>query len=147
MLYVIALIIHVLCVVMWIGGVAFVTMIMFPIIQRTDNSLEQVMMFQGVEHRFSKIAKVLVILTGITGFYLLYEKGFGIGAGIMIFVWTLYASLLFGLEKIVFKKLFESPEGKQLDTKQIFFMLQVFHWIILALSFSAIAAGIWVGHS
>jgi len=145
MLYVIALMIHVLAVIIWIGGVAFVTMIMFPIIQRTDNSLEQVMMFQGVEHRFGKIAKVMVILTGISGFYLLSIKGFGIGAGIMIFVWTLYASLLFFLEKPLFKRLFETP-GKQLDTKQIFLRLQVFHWIILVLSFSAIAAGIWVGH-
>ena len=146
MLYVIALIIHVLAVVIWIGGVAFVTMITFPIIQREQGSLEQVMMFQGIEHRFSRIAKVLVILTGISGFYLLSEKGFSIGAGIMIFVWTLYASLLFFLEKILFKRLFESPTGKQLNTAQIFFRLQVFHWIILALSFSAIAAGIWVGH-
>ena len=74
MLYVIALIIHVLAVVIWIGGVAFVTMITFPIIQREQGSLEQVMMFQGIEHRFSRIAKVLVILTGISGFYLLSEK-------------------------------------------------------------------------
>ena len=146
MLYIISLIIHVLSVVVWIGGVAFVTMITFPIIRREQGSLEQVMMFQGIEHRFSRIAKALVILTGISGFYLLSEKGFSIGAGIMIFVWTLYASLLFFLEKILFKRLFESPSRKQLNTAQIFFRLQVFHWIILALSFSAIAAGIWVGH-
>ena len=145
MLYVIALIIHVLAVVIWIGGVAFVTMITFPMIQRSTSSFEQVMIFQGTEHRFGKIAKVMVILTGISGFYLLSIKGFSIGAGIMIFVWTLYASLLFFLEKPLFKRLFETP-GKQLDTKQIFFRLQVFHWIILVLSFSTIAAGIWVGH-
>ncbi len=146
MLYVITLIIHVSAVVIWIGGVAFVTMIVFPMIQREQSSLEQVMMFQGVEHRFAKIAKVMVILTGLSGFYLLYEKGFSIGAWIMIFVWALYASLLFGLEKIIFKKLFENPEDKKLDTKQIFFRLQVFHWVILVLSFSAVAAGIWTGH-
>lgn len=146
MLYIISLIIHVLSVVVWIGGVAFVTMITFPIIQREQGSLEQVMMFQGIEHRFSRIAKVLVILTGISGFYLLSEKGFSIGAGIMLFVWTLYASLLFFLEKILFKRLFESPSAKRLNTAQIFFRLQVFHWIILTLSFSAIAAGIVVGH-
>ena len=145
MLYIISLIIHVLAVVIWIGGVAFVTMITFPMIQRSTSSFEQVMIFQGTEHRFGKIAKVMVILTGISGFYLLSIKGFSIGAGIMIFVWTLYASLLFFLEKLLFKRLFETP-GKQLDTKQIFFRLQVFHWIILFFSFSAIAAGIWVGH-
>ncbi len=149
MLYVIALIIHVLSVVVWIGGVAFVTMITFPMIQRGSSSLEQVMMFQGVEHRFSKIAKVMVIMAGLSGLYLIYEKyGFNfknlsIGVWIMIIVWAFYASLLFGLEKIIFKKLFSVPAGEQADTKKIFSILQGFHWVVLALSFLAIAAGIW----
>lgn len=150
MLYTIALIIHVLSIVIWIGGVAFVTMIMFPMIQRTKNSLEQVLMFQGVEHRFSKVAKVMVILAGLSGLYLVYEKyGFnfkelGFGVWIMIFVWVFYASLLFFLEPFLFRKLFASE--KQPKTEQIFFRLQVFHWFILILSFSAIAAGIWTAH-
>lgn len=150
--YAISLIIHVFSIVIWIGGVAFVTMITFPMIQRAGNSLEQVMMFQGVEHRFSKIAKVLVITAGLSGLYLLYEKyGFnfknlGFGVWLMIIVWAFYASLLFGLEKIIFKKLFTAPSGEELNTKQIFFRLQAFHWVVLALSFSAIAAGIWTGH-
>ena len=146
MLYITSLIIHVFSIVVWIGGVAFVTMIVFPMIQRTESSLEQVMMFQGVEHKFAKIAKAMVILAGLSGFYLLYEKGFSAGAWIMIVVWTLYASLLFGLEKIIFKKVFTKPSGEELDTKRIFFVLQAFHWVILALSFTAIAAGIWIGH-
>ncbi len=146
MLYIIFLIIHLLCIVIWIGGVAFVTIIMFPMIQRAGNSLEQVLMFQGVEHRFSRIAKVLVILTGLSGLYLLYEKGLSFGVWIMIILWTLYASLLFFLEKIIFKKLFAKPSGEQLNTRQVFFTLQVFHWIILVLSFLAIAAGIYAGH-
>ncbi len=153
-------------VVIWIGGVAFVTMITFPMIQRAGNSLEQVMMFQGVEHRFSKIAKIMVILVGLSGLYLIYEKyGFnfkelGFGVWIMITVWVFYASLLFGLEKIIFKKMFSTPSrnraclsgrqvvptGKQPDTKKIFNKLQRFHWVVLALSFLAIAAGIWTAH-
>ncbi len=153
-------------VVIWIGGVAFVTMITFPMIQRAENSLEQVMMFQGVEHRFSKIAKVMVVLVGLSGLYLIYEKyGFnfkelGFGVWIMIIVWAFYASLLFGLEKIIFKKLFSTPSqnraclsgrqvvpaGEQPDTKKIFNILQGFHRVVLALSFLAIAAGIWTAH-
>lgn len=146
MLYIISLIIHVLSIVVWIGGVAFVTMIIFPMIQRTNNSLEQVLMFQGVEHRFSGIAKVLVILTGLSGFYLIYEKGISFGIWIMIIIWTIYASLLFVLEKRLFKRLFSQTPEKQISTEKIFFRLQVFHWIILILSFSAIAAGIWTAH-
>ncbi len=146
MLYVTALVIHVVSVLIWIGGVAFVTMITFPMIQRAGSSLDQVLMFQGVEHRFSKIAKVMVILAGLSGFYLLYEKGPSPGVWIMIFVWTFYASLLFGLEKLIFKKLFSAPSGEQLDTKKVFNMLQVFHWFVLTLSFLAIAAGIYTAH-
>jgi putative copper export protein len=145
MLYVIALIIHVLSIVVWIGGVAFVTMITFPMILRVDKSLEQVMMFQGVEHRFGKIAKVMVILAGLSGLYLIFEKGMSKGVWIMIVLWTVYASLLFGLEKMIFKKLFSKP-GEQADMKKVFNFLQGFHWVVLALSLFAIAAGIYEAH-
>jgi hypothetical protein len=121
-------------------------MITFPMIQRAENSLEQVMMFQGVEHRFSKIAKVLVILTGLTGLYLLYEKGLSFGVWVMIVLWTVYAALLFGLEKLIFKKLFSPQTDEQYDTKKVFTILQTFHWIVLLVSFFAIAAGIWTAH-
>lgn len=147
MLYTIALIIHVLCVVVWIGGVAFVTMVVFPVIQRAQSSLEQVLMFQAVEHRFARIAKVLVILSGLTGGYMLYEKGLsatGHGVWPMLLVWSIYAMLLFFLEPVLFRKLF--PADRKFSTKQVFFRLQVFHWFVLTLSLSAIAAGVWSGH-
>jgi uncharacterized membrane protein len=152
MLYVTALIIHVISIVIWIGGVAFVTIITFPMIQRADNSLEQVLMFQGVEHRFSKIAKIMVILVLLSGLYLIKDKydfrisNLNFGVWVMIVLWTVYASLLFFLEKLIFKKLFSRSSEKQLDTRQVFFTLQVFHWFVLSLSIFAIAAGIWTAH-
>ncbi len=152
MLYITALIIHVISIVIWIGGVAFVTMITFPMIQRADNSLEQVLMFQGVEHRFSKIAKIMVILVLLSGLYLIKDKydfrisNLNFGVWVMIVLWTVYASLLFFLEKLIFKKLFTRSSEKQLDTRQVFFALQIFHWFVLSLSFFAIAAGIWTAH-
>ncbi|UCE72325.1 MAG: hypothetical protein JSU99_03170 [Nitrospiraceae bacterium] len=146
MSYVTALIIHVLSVVVWIGGVAFVTLVTFPMILREEKSLEQVMMFQGVEHRFAKIAKLMVILAGLSGLYLLFEKGLSPGVWIMIVVWTFYAALLFGLEKLIFKKIFSKPTDK-LDTRKVFNILQGFHWVVLTLSALAIAAGIWTGHN
>lgn len=144
-LYVIALTVHVLSVVIWIGGVAFVTLVTFPMILRMEKSLEMVMVFQGVEHRFGKIAKVMVILAGLSGLYLINVKGFSAGVWIMIVLWAVYASLLFGLEKMIFKKLFSKPD-KQADMKTVFNMLQVFHWVVLGLSLFAIAAGVYAGH-
>ncbi len=145
MLYVIALTVHILSVVIWIGGVSFVTLVTFPMILRMEKSLEMVMVFQGVEHRFGKIAKVMVILAGLSGLYLILEKGLSPGVWIMIVLWVVYASLLFGLEKMIFKKLFSKP-GEQADMKTVFNMLQVFHWVVLALSFLAIAAGVYTAH-
>jgi len=143
--YVIALTIHVISVIIWIGGVAFVTMVTFPMIQRGSSSLEQVMMFQGTEHRFGKIAKTMVILAGLSGLYLIKVKGMSFGVWVMIILWVVYASLLFGLEKMIFKKLFGKPSD-QIDTKKIFSLLQGFHWIVLTLSFLAVTAGIWAAH-
>lgn len=145
MLYVIALTVHVLSVVVWIGGVSFVTLVTFPMILRMEKSLDMVFMFQGIEHRFGKIAKLMVILAGLSGFYLIFEKGLSFGVWIMIFVWAFYASLLFGLEKMIFKKLFSKP-GEQVEMKKVFNLLQGFHWVVLGLSFLAIAAGIYAGH-
>jgi uncharacterized membrane protein len=143
--YVVALIIHVISIIVWIGGVAFVTMVTFPMIQRGSSSLEQVMMFQGTEHRFGKIAKTMVILAGLSGLYLIKVKGMSFGVWFMIILWAVYASLLFGLEKMIFRKLFNKP-SEQIDTKKIFALLQGFHWIVLTLSFVAVAAGIWAAH-
>jgi len=143
--YIIALSIHIISVVIWIGGVAFVTMVTFPMILRMDKSLEMVMMFQGTEHRFGKIAKVMVILAGLSGFYLIYEKGTSFGVWVMIIVWSFYAALLFGLEKMIFKKLFGQPSG-DMDTKKVFNILQTFHWVVLGLSIIAIIAGVYAGH-
>ena len=143
--YVIAVTLHIMSVVVWIGGVTFVTLITFPMILRMDKSLEMVMMFQGTEHRFVKIAKVMVILAGLSGFYLLYEKGLSTAVIIMIVIWSVYASLIFGLEKILFAKLFGNPEDQK-DMKQVFKILQTFHWVVLALSFIAIGAGVYEAH-
>lgn len=145
MLYGIALIIHVISIIIWIGGVSFVTLVTFPMIIRLEKSLEQVLMFQGIEHRFAGIAKAMVVLAGMSGLYLIYEKGTSLAVWIMIVVWAFYASLLFGLEKLIFKKLFARPED-QADMKKVFSLLQGFHWVVLGLSFLAVAAGIWAGH-
>jgi hypothetical protein len=103
-------------------------------------------MFQGVEHRFSTIAKLMVIFTGLSGLFLINEKGLSFGVWVMIVLWAIYASLLFFLEKLIFRKLFSRPSEKQLDTQKVFSVLQGFHWFVLCLSFFAIAAGIWTAH-
>lgn len=143
--------IHVVTVVLWIGGVSFVTIIIFPMLLKMEDSFEKVMMFQRVENRFAKQARIYSIITGVTGGLLLYlEKGYsliftraGIGITIMFIAWLIYVLVLL-FEKNIFKTLFSQTE--KLDTAKIFFSLNIFHWFLLGLSLLAVGAGVWTGH-
>lgn len=147
----ILLIIHVVGVIIWIGGVAFVTMVIFPMMYRTEGSLEKALLFQGVEHRFSAIVRWLIAIVGGTGLYLLSAKhGFsilsaqrGLGIVIMLFVWTFYTAVLL-FEKKIFGKLFADPEKTDMD--RALKMINAMHWVLLTLSFTAVAGGIWFAH-
>ena len=143
--------IHVLGVVVWIGGVAFVTIIVFPMLLRMEGSLEKMLLFQGIEHRFAKIAKISVAVVGITGAWMLQITGEwrtlfsagGIGPTLMLIVWIFYLLVLL-FEARLFKVLFRG-EAQQ-DTSRVFFRLSAFHWVVLGLSLLAIGVGVWAGH-
>ena len=148
----ILLIIHVICVIVWIGGVTFVTTVVFPMMYRTEGSLEKALLFQGVEHRFVAMVKWLIAIVGVTGFYLLYAKyGFGIllmrqGIGVMIMLvaWAFYTTVLLS-ERKLFARIFADPE--KIDMNKALRMINVMHWVLLTVSYSAVAAGVWFGHS
>ncbi len=151
MLLTILLIIHVICVIVWIGGVTFVTTVVFPMMYRTEGSLEKALLFQGVEHRFAAIVKWMIGITGVTGLWILYAKyGFGIlsqargiGVVIMIFAWAFYTTVLLS-ERKIFAKIFADPE--KIDMNKALKMIHVMHWFLLTVSYSAVAAGVWFGH-
>ena len=143
--------IHVLGVVVWIGGVAFVTIIVFPMLLRMEGSLEKMLLFQGIEHRFAKIAKISVAVVGITGAWMLQITGEwrtlfsagGIGPTLMLIVWIFYMLVLL-FEARLFKVLFRG-EAQQ-DTSRVFFRLSAFHWVVLGLSLLAVGVGVWASH-
>jgi uncharacterized membrane protein len=143
--------VHVLGVVLWIGGVSFVTMIVFPMIMRMEGSIEKVIFFQGVEHRFAKIAKLCVIIVGTTGVWLLFITDrwdalftmHGIGITLMLLVWIFYVLVLL-FEGRFFKIIFKG-EAQQ-DTAKIFLRLTVFHWVVMGLSLLAVFVGVIAGH-
>lgn len=148
----ILLIIHVICVIVWIGGVAFVTMVIFPMMYQTEGSLEKALMFQRVEHRFAGMVKWLIAVVGATGLYMLYAQyGIGIllqtrgiGILIMLFAWALYTTVILS-ERKIFGRLFADPE--KIDMDKALKMINVMHWFLLIISFTAVAGGVWFGHS
>ncbi|MFA5073993.1 MAG: hypothetical protein WC539_08890 [Nitrospirota bacterium] len=151
MLYTSLLIIHVLAVILWIGGLAFIATVIFPMVYQAQGVHQKVLLFQRVEQGYSVISKWLVNIAGLTGVWILYKKfGFGIllqnrgiGIVIMLIVWILY-TLLTMLQRPVFAKLF--AEAENIDIEQMFRLVHALYWAVLAVSFLAVAGGIWFGH-
>jgi uncharacterized membrane protein len=61
---------HVLGVVLWIGGVAMVTTVLLSAVQRYVLPAEQVEFFERIESRFAAQARWTTALVGITGLWL-----------------------------------------------------------------------------
>lgn len=137
---------HVLSVVIWVGGVAFVTTIVFPVLARMEDSMAKVSFFIGFEKRFQLLAKILVIIVGATGFILFFHRGgfVSLGSketmllGYKFFIWLFYFVLLFGAEK----RLISALVSPQTPVEKAFKRLSIFHWVVLILSLLAIVAGI-----
>lgn len=152
MLNTVLLIIHVIGVIIWIGGVAFVTTVIFPMMYRTEGSLEKALLFQRVEHRFAGMVRWLIVIVGATGFWILSGKyGFGIlfqarGLGILIMLaaWAFYTGVLLS-ERKVFARIFADPE--RIDMDRALKIINAMHWLLLTISFAAVAAGVWFGHA
>ena len=137
---------HVLSVVIWIGGVAFVTAIVFPVLTRMEDSMAKVSFFIGFEKRFQLLAKILVILVGATGVLLFLQRGAFASLtgeettllGYKFFVWLFYLVLLFGAEK----RLMATLVSPKTTLDKAFKRISVFHWVVLVLSLIAVVSGI-----
>jgi uncharacterized membrane protein len=69
---IVARILHVFGVVLWIGGVSMVTTVLLPSIRDTYRVEDRLEVFERIEHRFARQARFTTLLTGISGFYMLY---------------------------------------------------------------------------
>ena len=87
--FVIARALHILGIVLWIGGVAFVTTVLIPAIRHNQSPDNQLSLFELLEGKFSFQAKLSTLLTGISGFYMLHFMD-AWGA----IVWWVYLSLI-----------------------------------------------------
>ncbi|MCJ7838818.1 MAG: hypothetical protein MUP61_06345, partial [Burkholderiales bacterium] len=94
---------HVIGVVLWIGGLAFVTTVILPTINSSFAAEKRLSEFELYERRFAFQAKVNTLLVGLTGFYMLFTLGLwprfqqleSWWMHAMLLVWVLFMALLF----------------------------------------------------
>lgn len=102
----IARVLHVLGVVHWIGGLAFVTLVVLPHARR--RGAEGVALFEAVERRFSGQVRLSVLLVGASGFWMTWRmdawRRFHDPAswwmGAMLALWLFFMLLLFVVEPL-----------------------------------------------
>jgi uncharacterized membrane protein len=137
---VVARALHVLSVVIWIGGVAMVTTVMLPAVRRGELGANWLQAFHAVEHRFAWQARGAVIVVGVTGFYMsarLDLWGRFTSAQFwwmhaMVCLWLLFTSLLFVAEPVIVARHFRKWAT---DAPQDAFMwLHKGHLVLLVLS-------------
>lgn len=141
--------IHVISVVIWIGGVYFVTFIVLPVIK---SAADPVTRFEAVENQFINHAKIVVTLAGLSGFYMLYRlEGWGRYLDTsfwwlhaMTFLWLIFTFVLFVAEPLFLHAWFIRRAA--LSPKQTLALANRFHQIMTMLSLITIVAAIYGVH-
>ena len=156
MLFTLIHIIHLLTVIIWIGGLSFITIIVIPMLIRWDDPLQKAITFQSIEHRFAPIARIYNIITGVTGFVMVYLTGWyklyhtakGLPLLIMTLIWLVWFVMLFGLEPLIVKKMLDRmiKSGVKMEIEAVFARMNRMHWVLLTISLVASVAGIVFAH-
>ena len=147
-----ARVIHVIAVILWIGGVAMVTTVIIPAVKKLKSKDDQIKTFEQIEGRFAKQAKITTLLTGVSGFYMLYVldaweryldyRFWWIHA--MTLVWVLFTIILYVLEPLVLHKLFKEYADK--NSSKTFSFIHKAHWFLLLLSLLTTAGAVAGSH-
>ncbi|HXJ02518.1 MAG TPA: hypothetical protein VNH44_14945 [Micropepsaceae bacterium] len=149
--FTIDLVLHVLAVVLWIGGVAMVTTIVIPAARKLATVDQRIALFATIERRFAWQARGAVIVVGLTGADMATRLGLWSQLHslsywwlcAMIGVWLIFAIMLFLVEPLM-KHRFEQRMKAAPDKS--FAAIQRMHWIVLLLSAIAIAGGVAGSH-
>lgn len=70
----IARLLHVIAIVIWIGGMAFVTLVVLPLARRQPTTEQKLALFEAVEQPFSRIARWAVGIAGLSGIWMLRNR-------------------------------------------------------------------------
>jgi uncharacterized membrane protein len=139
---------HVVGVVVWIGGVWMVTTIVLPAARR---SAALAGIVEAIEWPFSRHARIATLLVGATGFYMVqrfelwdrFKTAEFWWMHAMVGIW-LFSLILFVLEPLFLHRWFEErARDKPASTLAL---VQRAHWVLLALSIITIVGAVAGSH-
>jgi len=143
---------HVLAVVLWIGGVGFVTTVLLPAVRRLKTPTERVAFFDAVERQFAWQARATTLLAGLTGFYMttrldLWSRFHSAAywwMHAMVAVWLLFTVMLFVAEPLVLHRWFQKRAMS--DPEGTFALIERMHRVLLAVSLITVLGAVAGSH-
>jgi uncharacterized membrane protein len=150
---IVARIIHVLAVVLWIGGVGFVTTVLFPAVRKAEPPERRLAAFLRFESAFSWQARISVALAGLSGLYMTVKMDawsrFADPAfwwmDAMVLLWALFAAMLYVAEPLVLHRRLERALADG-HSAELFDRMERFHQIMLVLSLVTVLGAVGGAH-
>lgn len=147
----IAIAVHVLGVVWWIGGLAFVTLVVLPALRHELGDSNPHALLETIERRFAPQARTALVLVGASGGYLLWRlqawRWLALGSfwwlDAMIGYWLVFALLLFVIEPAGILAL---PLRRLRNPVLVWRGMHALHAVLLAIAVVIVAAAAAASH-
>ena len=148
--FILARMIHVVSVLFWIGGVAFVTMVVMPSVRNRHAPDERLAAFHRIEGRFAPQARVWVLLAGATGLWLIWRGDMWSRFAdphfwwmhAMVAIWLVFAVMLLVIEPLfLHRRMAASP-----DPARDFARMERMHRVLLVASVITLAGAVGGSH-
>lgn len=143
---------HVVAVVLWIGGVGFVTTVLLPAIRRLKAPEERVAFFDAIERRFAWQARATTLITGLSGFYMSWR--FDLWSRFdslhfwwmhaMVAVWLLFTLMLFVAEPLFLHRWFQAQAERR--PAETFALIERLHRFLLTISLLTVLGAVAGSH-
>ena len=138
------MVIHVLAMVLWVGGVGMATTVVIPIVMRLPADANTVEMFEAIQKRFAWKARFMVLIAGGSGFYMLdfvdgwsrYTEPEYWWIHLMTIVWALFMFVLFVAEPMFLHRIF--AKHVRTNPAETFVFVQALRSFMLILSLAAV---------
>jgi uncharacterized membrane protein len=143
-----ALAIHVVAVVLWIGGVGVVATVLMPAIRRTRPPEERFAAFHELESRFAHQARITTLLAGGSGLYMTwrldawswFDSADTWWLPAMVLIWLIFTVMLFVIEPFFLHRWMARRAASA--PAAAFLWMQRLHHVLLGLSLLTIAGAV-----
>jgi len=148
-----ARVLHVLGVVIWIGGVAMVTTILLPTLSQMQSPAEGMEVFKRFRRRFAAQARYATLFVGLSGFYMTYVLNAWSRfmqwqywwMHMMVLIWLFFSVMLFVMEPRSRRNQSVKATGKEV-TPDTFRSIQRKHLLLLSLGLLTVAGAVAGSH-